>query len=209
MMASESIASKRRIVVFDLGGVLIDWNPRYLFRKIAPESPDKIETFLTEVCHSEWNEKQDGGRPFAEAIAEAIALHPEWKDWIHAYWSRWPEMLGGDFPEMVELLRLLKRQGTPCYALTNWSAETFPFGRSRYAFLAEFEGILVSGEEKLKKPDPRIFKLLCERYRFSPSEAVFIDDVLKNAEAAASLGFEAIHHTSPSITIQKIKSLGF
>lgn len=209
MMASVSVASKRRIVVFDLGGVLIDWNPRYLFRKIAPNDPEKIETFLTQICNHDWNEKQDGGRPFSEALKEVSEQHPEWRDWIQSYWNRWPEMLGGSFDDMVELFLSLKRTGTPCYALTNWSAETFPFGRARYPFLSEFDGILVSGEEKLKKPDPSIFKLLCERFRFSANEAVFIDDVLKNVEAAAALGFEAIHHISGESTIRRVRELGF
>lgn len=208
-MASESRPQQRRIVVFDLGGVLIDWNPRYLFRKLAPNNPERVEYFLEHICNLDWNEQQDGGRTFAEAIAETSARHPDWADWINAYWNRWPEMLGSDFSEMVKMFAALKKSKTPCYALTNWSAETFPMGQAKFEFLSWFDGIIVSGAENLKKPDPEIYRLLCRRFGFSPQEAVYIDDMPRNVDAAYALGFEAIHHQTPEKTIARIRSLGF
>jgi 2-haloacid dehalogenase len=179
-----------RVVVFDLGGVLVDWNPRYLYRKLLPDEA-AVERFLAEVCTHAWNEEQDGGRSWEAAVTELCLKHPEHQTLIRAYDERWEEMLGGSFPEVVEVLAAVVKQGVPRYALSNWSAEKFPVGRRRFPFLDWFNGVVVSGEVKLKKPDPRIFQLLCERFAFSPKEAVFIDDVQNNISVAAGLGFDA------------------
>jgi 2-haloacid dehalogenase len=181
-----------KTLVFDLGGVLIDWNPRYLYRKLIGDEND-IDSFLSEVCNSEWNVKQDAGRALAEATAERIALFPEKKSLIEAFYDRWEEMLGGEIDETVAILRELKSKGETLYALTNWSGETFPIAEARYDFLQWFDGILVSGVEKLVKPDPAIFQLLLNRYELQTQDCLFIDDSKTNIEAAAGIGFETHH----------------
>ena len=185
----------KKVLVFDLGGVLIDWNPRYLYRKIVDDEDD-IDTFLAEVCTSDWNLKQDAGRALAEATAERIALFPEKKSLIEAFYDRWEEMLGGEIAETVEILRELKGKGETLYALTNWSGETFPIALQRFDFLQWFEGTIVSGTEQLAKPDPTIFHLLLDRYGLQADSCLFIDDSKINIEAAGRIGFETHHFTS-------------
>ena len=185
-----------KTIVFDLGGVLIDWNPAYLYRKLIKDEKE-IETFLSEVCSPEWNILQDAGRPLADATAERIALFPEHSDLIKAFYGRWDEMLGGAIEETVDILRQLKADGQPLYALTNWSHETFPIALERYDFLHWFEGTLVSGEEKLAKPDPAIFHLLLDRYGLQAENCLFIDDSRANISAANAIGFDVHHFTTP------------
>jgi 2-haloacid dehalogenase len=180
-------------IVFDLGGVLIDWNPRHLYRQFFGEDIDGMERFLSEVCTQTWNEKQDAGRSWEEAIAEATASHPEDAALIKAYRERWEEMLGGPIADSVSVLDELRGTGKKLYALTNWSQHTFPIALARYAFLGWFDDILVSGREGLIKPDPAIFQLLASRFGIEASRSVFIDDSIKNVEAARRLGFHAIH----------------
>ena len=184
-----------KTIIFDLGGVLIDWNPRYLYRKLL-DSEEQVEDFLSRICTHEWNEQQDAGRSFAEAVALLSAQHPAQRDLIAAYFERWTEMLGGALEETVEVLADLKQRKIPLFALTNFSAETFPYARERFEFLSWFQGILVSGEEGLKKPDHKIFRLLAERYDLDLGNAAFIDDMPKNVQAAEELGLHAIHFTS-------------
>ncbi len=179
-------------VVFDLGGVLIDWNPRYLYRKLLP-SEAEVEWFLSEICTPEWNEAQDAGRPWSEAVAELSARFPARASLIAAYDERWPEMLGGEIAGSVEILRSLRDGGTRLYALTNWSAEKFELTYPRFEWLSWFEGIVVSGREGLLKPDPRIFRLLIDRYGLDPAHTVYIDDVERNVAVAAELGMIAVH----------------
>jgi len=181
----------RPVVVFDLGGVLIDWNPRYLYRRLFDDA-DAMEHFLAEVCNDDWNVQQDAGRPFAEAVEAAAALHPDLRPLIEAYWRRWDEMLAGPIPPSVALLEELAAAGDELYALTNWSAETFPIARERYRFLDLFRAIVVSGEERVAKPDPRIFEVLLARIGRPAGACLFIDDSPKNVAAAAALGFDAI-----------------
>ena len=181
--------------MFDLGGVLIDWNPRHLYRKLLPD-PASVEAFLAEVCTSEWNYRQDQGRSWADAIAELSARHPDRAELIAAYYTRWEEMLGGELEEAVAILDQLDAGGVPLYALTNWSRETFPIARARFPFLARFRGIVVSGEERVAKPDPRIYQILLERYRLDAAGCVFIDDVARNVEGARVAGMDAIEYAS-------------
>jgi 2-haloacid dehalogenase len=192
-----SPTSARQVVVFDLGGVLIDWNPRYLYRKLFADEP-AMERFLAEVCHAAWNEEQDRGRSFAAAVEEAAARHPDQRALIEAYHLRWGEMLAGPIPGSVQILEELKQAGHELHALTNWSVETFPIARERYEFLDHFESILVSGEVGLIKPDPRIFELLLARIGHAPAVCIYIDDNAANAAAAGALGFDAIHFRSPA-----------
>jgi 2-haloacid dehalogenase len=184
-------------IIFDLGGVLIDWNPRHLYRKIF-DSEERMEHFLEQITSHDWNEQQDAGRPLAEATELLVGQHPDWEDEIRAFYGRWEEMLGGPVWGTVELLESLKAPGHwKLYALTNWSAETFPIARERYEFLSWFEGILVSGEEKLKKPDRRIYELMLERYQIDPYKALFIDDSERNVKGASAVGLRTIHFRSP------------
>lgn len=193
--------------VFDLGGVLIDWDPRHLYRKLFEDAAE-MEAFLAEVCNGEWNGRQDEGRPFAEAVAELSARHPQQRDMIAAYHDRWPEMLGGAIDDTVAILAELQSLGRPLYALTNWSAETFPHARERFDFLAWFDGLVVSGEEGVKKPDPEIFEILLRRHGLDPAGTVFIDDSAGNVAAAGALGFEAVHFTSAAELRSRLRHLG-
>lgn len=182
-------------VVFDLGGVLIDWNPRHLYRGLF-DDPERMEWFLSEVCNDAWNIEQDAGRTFAEAVREASAAHPDWQPMIEAYFERWPQMVKGAYEEPVATLEELCAHGFEVHALTNWSCETFPVARERFPFLTRFGTIVVSGEERLVKPDPRIFHRLLKRIGRRPKECIYIDDSRVNVVAAEVLGFDAIHHRS-------------
>lgn len=197
----------RHIVVFDLGGVLIDWNPRYLYRKLFDDEA-AMERFLATVCTSAWNLEQDAGRPFDEAVAVLQAEHPDQGDLIAAYFARWPEMMVGALEATVAVLAELKALGVPLYALTNWSAETFPFARARFAFLDWFRAILVSGEVGLIKPDRRIFELLAQTHGFALEHAVFIDDSPVNAGGATAAGLHGIHFTDAPALRGELAALG-
>jgi len=185
-------------VVFDLGGVLIDWNPRYLYRKLFAGDEQAMEHFLAHVCNGPWNLRQDEGRSWAEAIEVLCADHPQHRPLISAYRERWDEMLNGPIEGTLEIVAELKDKGIPIYALTNWSAETFPIAKTRYDFLAWFRDILVSGREKLIKPDRRIYELLLSRNGLLAAESVFIDDALHNVEGAKAAGMAALHFQSPA-----------
>jgi 2-haloacid dehalogenase len=185
-----------KAVVFDLGGVLIDWDPRYLYRKLLADEA-AVEEFLATVCTPEWNAELDRGRPFAEGVAELVERHPVHAAAIAAYHERWPEMLGGDIPGTVELLAELRAAGVPLFALTNWSAETIGFARARFEFLGWFDGVVVSGEERLVKPDPRLFRRLLDRFGLAAEATLFVDDAPANVAAARRLGLDAVHFTGP------------
>jgi 2-haloacid dehalogenase len=197
MKSADSIDGGRSIVVFDLGGVLLQWNPRFLYRKLFPGDEQAMENFLATVCTQEWNERQDAGRPFALAVGELVATHADKAHLIEAFRARFDEMIPGAIDGTVEILLELSRAGVPLYALTNFSAETFPAQRDRFSFLSAFDGIVVSGEEGVIKPDPRIFRILLERYAIAPAHAVFVDDNPANAAAATALGMHGIHFRSP------------
>ena len=194
-------------VVFDLGGVLIDWDPRYLYRTLFDDEA-AMEDFLATVTTPEWNRAQDAGRPWAEAVEELAARHPEKRDLIEAYWHRWPETLGDAIEPTVAVLDELRSTSVRLYALSNWSGETFPKARPRYPFLEWFDGIVISGDERLAKPDPRIFDVLMARYEVNPAETVFIDDHAPNVEAATALGFAAIQFTDGPTLRADIARLG-
>ena len=201
-------APPRRIVIFDIGGVLLRWDPRHLYRKLFPGDERAMEDFLTNVCTVEWNERQDAGRTFAEAHAELLPRHRDKSHLIEAFGRRFDEMIAGPVEGTVAILADLKRAGVPRYALTNWSAETFPPARERFDFLSWFDGVVVSGVEGVIKPDPRIFNILLDRYHIPPDEAVFIDDNPGNAAAADSLGIHGIHFRSPELLRRELETLG-
>jgi 2-haloacid dehalogenase len=203
---SISAAPRRSIVVFDLGGVLIDWNPRHLYRKLFADEA-AMEAFLSTICTQEWNERQDAGRSFSEAAALLRAQHPQHAELIEAYGVRFDEMMKGPIDGSVAILKALHDRGVPLYALSNWSAETYPLAAKRFDFLRLFRGLVISGEVGLTKPDPRIFQILLERHRIEPAEAVYIDDNPRNAEAARALGMHGIHFTDSGKLRRELEDL--
>jgi 2-haloacid dehalogenase len=195
-------------LVFDLGGVLIDWNPEYLYNKIIPDEQER-KWFLSTICTPDWNEEQDAGRSLQEATEHLVKKFPEHEKAIRAYYGRWKEMLGGPIHETVEIFRELKDRGkVKLYALTNWSAETFPVALELYDFLHWFDGRLVSGEEKVRKPFPEIYKLLIERFRIDPKHALYVDDNIRNVLPARDLGFVGIHFRTPALFKEELQRLG-
>lgn len=193
-------------IVFDLGGVLLDWDPRYLYRKLFDDEAE-MEYFLTQVCSPQWNAQQDAGRPFAEAVAELSERFPQYQAMIEAYHTRWDEMLRGAIDGTVEILAELRARGYFLCALSNWSAETFPFARRRFEFLDWFEVIVLSGEEETIKPDPAIYRILLERIGRPARECVFLDDAPRNVRAARDLGFTAVPFESPARLREQLKAL--
>jgi len=197
-------------VVFDLGGVLIDWNPRYLYRKIF-KTEEEIEWFIANICTYEWNDHQDAGRSFAEATDELLKKfpQPEHEEPIRAWYGRFPETISGAIQPTVDVLAQIKKKNAHrLYALTNWSAESFPWAKDNFEFLHWFEGIVVSGEEKTRKPFPEFYNILFSRYNIDPARAVFIDDNLKNIKGANEVGLNTIHFTSAAELEKDLKKLG-
>jgi len=184
-------------VLLDLGGVLIDWDPRYLYRPLFQGDEAALQHFLAEICPPEWNRQMDAGRLFDDAIAERQRLFPEHAALIALWKTGWGQMLREPIHETVEMVDALRQRGHRLYALTNWSAETFPVARERFAFLDWFEDIVVSGEVKLAKPDPRIFELTIERCGLTPASTLFVDDMRPNVEVARALGLHALHFEHP------------
>jgi 2-haloacid dehalogenase len=197
-----------KTIIFDLGGVLIDWNPRYMYRKIFSDEA-KMEDFLTKITTPDWNEQQDAGHLIADATRELIAEHPEFDSEIRAYYERWTEMLNGAIQETVDILtNIYGGKKYRLYALTNWSGELFPYALANFDFLQYFEGIVVSGDEKMKKPDIRIYDLILDRYEIDPKTAVFIDDNERNIKAAATTGLKTIHFKSPQQLAADLAEMG-
>jgi 2-haloacid dehalogenase len=195
-------------IIFDIGGVLIDWNPRYLYRKVFA-TEEEVSWFLENICTPDWNDRQDAGRPFHEATEELVARHPEWEHAIRAWYGRWQETIGGPVQGTVQILESLKdKNHHRLYALTNWSAETFPWARENFNFLQWFEGIVVSGEEKTRKPFPEIYERLFHRYKVDPERTLFIDDSLRNIEGAKAVGLRTLQFESPLQLRGGLKDLG-
>jgi 2-haloacid dehalogenase len=180
-------------IIFDLGGVLLDWNPMYVYKDYF-ESEEKRNYFFSHVCTSDWNEEQDAGRSIVDATQLLVQQFPEWEQPIRDFYGRWTEMLKGPIYETVELFRQLKASGKyKIYALTNWQADLFHIALVRYNFLHWFDGRVVSGEEGTRKPFPDFYKILLNRYNINPPQALFIDDNLRNVKAAAELGIHSYH----------------
>jgi 2-haloacid dehalogenase len=194
-------------IIFDLGAVLIDWNPHYMYRTIFTNE-EEMKNFLATVCTPDWNEEQDAGRPIQEGTDLLVKQFPEHEENIRAFYSRWVEMLGGPFHDTVQIFKELKDSHQyKIYALTNWSAELFPHALSRYDFLNWFDGIVVSGAEKMRKPQPEFYRLLLDRYHIDPTTALFIDDNYRNILAAEKLGIRSIHFTSAEELRKKLEEL--
>lgn len=195
-------------IIFDLGGVLVDWSPDYMYKKIIPDDA-KRKWFLENVCTLDWNEQQDAGRTIEEGTTALISLFPEYKDYIVSYYSRWEEMLNGPIQGTVEIFRRLKSKNQfVFFALTNWSAETFPRAMEIFDFFHWFDGRVVSGEEKTRKPFREIYELVLTRYDLVASETLFIDDNIRNIKAGQEIGLECIHFTNPEDLSSSLTSLG-
>jgi 2-haloacid dehalogenase len=195
-------------LVFDLGGVLIDWNPEYLYSKIIPDEKER-KWFLSTVCTPDWNEQQDAGRSLREATEHLVEKYPEHEAAIRAYYDRWTEMLGGPIRKTLDIFRELKfHTSLKLYALTNWSAETFPVALEMYEFLHWFDGRLVSGEERTRKPFPEIYRLLIDRFGIEPAKAIYVDDNIRNVLPARELGFHGIHFRTPELFREELVGLG-
>ena len=198
-------------IVWDLGGVLVDWNPLFVYNEQYFNSPSDRDYFFSHICTSDWNEQQDAGYSLQQATADKLALFPEekWQQPIRDFYGRWTDMLRGPLPDTVDIFRRLKERGQfKFFALTNWSAETFPIALDRFEFLHWFDGRLVSGEEGTRKPFPEFYQLLFSRYQVNPSSAVFIDDNLRNVKAGEALGLRGIHFQSATQLHEELKQLG-
>lgn len=195
-----------KTIIWDLGGVLIDWNPQYVFDKNYFQSEEKLNYFFQNICTNEWNEEQDAGRSIVDATESLIAAFPDWEQPIRDYYGRWTEMLHGPIYKTVEIFRQLKDSGNyKQYALTNWQASLFEIALVRYDFLHWFDGRVVSGEEKTRKPFPEFYTRLLDRYRVNPGEALFIDDNIRNVKAAEALGISSIHFKNPQQLYEELK----
>lgn len=185
-------------IIFDLGNVLVYWSPMYVYKDYF-DSEEKRNHFFENICTADWNEQQDEGRSIVEATEELVKKHPDWEQPIRDFYGRWTEMLKGPVHETVEILRQLKESGKyKIYALTNWQAGLFDIALVRYNFLHWFDGRVVSGEEKTRKPFPEFYKILLDRYHVNPSEALFIDDSLRNVKGAEAVGIKGIHFQNPA-----------
>jgi 2-haloacid dehalogenase len=206
-MPAPEANGRPRAVVFDLGGVLLDWNPRHLYRKLFDDETE-MERFLSEVCTMEWHHAHDLGVPPEETSPPLAAAHPEHAEMIWAWTQRTEEMLSGPIDGTVEILEELTAAGVPCYALTNMESWTYPSRRERYAFLTWFDGTVVSGLEGVAKPDPRVFELLLDRFGLIAAETLFIDDSAKNVEAAKAVGLRAIQFESSAALRRSLERAG-
>lgn len=194
-------------IIFDLGAVLIDWNPRYMYSKLFDDEV-AMENFLRDITTPDWNEEQDAGRPLHEGTELLVSIFPEHEEHIRAFYNRWDEMLGEAFHDVVEIFKKLKDKNRyKIYALTNWSAETFPVAFERFDFLKWFDGIVVSGAEKMRKPTPEFYHILLDRYQVKAEEALFIDDNYRNILAAEELGIQCIHFTSAGQLSEELEKL--
>ena len=194
-----------KTIIFDLGGVLIDWNPEYLYLDIFEGDRVKMNAFFEHVCTMDWNENQDAGYPLAQATEDKIALFPEYETLIKIYYGRWEEMLGEAILGSVQVLKkLIDNPQFRVVALTNWSAETFPVALKRFDFLHWFEGIVVSGTERTRKPYSEIYQITLDRFNIAASEALFIDDNLRNIKGAEALGINVIHFSTPEELIKEL-----
>ena len=196
-------------IIFDLGGVLIDWNPDYVFLEEFQGNKEKMQEFYNKVCTFDWNENQDAGYPLKKATEDRIKLFPEYENLIQMYYGRWEEMLGGAIEDSVSILKkIVKNTNYKVIALTNWSAETFPIALKRYDFLHWFEGIVVSGTEKTRKPFKKIYYLTLERYNLKAANSLFIDDNERNIFAAKEIGINTIKFNNPSQLENDLKLMG-
>jgi 2-haloacid dehalogenase len=200
--------SSFQAIIFDFGGVLVNWDPHKLFNKYFANDSQAIDAFLDEINFSAWNLSQDKGYPFAQAVKDLSAQFPQYAHLIRAYDKEWEESITGIVPDTVEILYKLKAASYRLYGLTNWSAEKFSIVRHKYKFFNLFEDIVISGEVKLIKPDPAIFRLLLQKIHYRAEQCVLIDDTTQNIEAAQKMGFTTIHFTSPIQLDLELQQMG-
>jgi 2-haloacid dehalogenase len=205
--AEQRLGDKISAVAFDLGGVLLDWNPRHLYRKLFSDLGE-MEAFLSQVCTPQWHHAHDLGSNVAESCRRLAALHPGYREMIMAWDSRNEEMIAGQFDQAVGILAELKAAGIRCYSLSNMEPHTFRIRSARFPFMTWFDGHVISGIEKVAKPDPRIFQILLRRYGLIPETTVFLDDNLPNVEAARALGINALHYTGADQMRRELRDLG-
>jgi 2-haloacid dehalogenase len=184
-------------IVFDFGNVLLEWNPRQIYKRFFPNDPDAIERFFQEVDFMGWNAHQDKGRTFREGVAAMTARFPHYAHLFQAYYDHWKESLGEAIAGSVEILKQLKHKGYPLYGLSNWSAETFPYARQKYDFFDLFDDFVISGYVGYVKPEAEIYALLLEKICRPAHECLFIDDSLPNIQQANTMGFKTIHFKTP------------
>ena len=194
-------------VIFDLGGVLIDWNPEYVFLDAFDGDREKMQWFFDTICTMQWNENQDAGYPIQQATNDLVKQFPEYKTFIEMYYGNWENMLGGEITGTVKILdALIKTKQYKVVALTNWSNETFPIAKKHFEFLQWFQGIVVSGDEKTRKPFEDIYKITLKRFSIKPEQAIFIDDNLRNIEVANKLNIHGIHFKNPEQLLKDLKT---
>ncbi len=196
---------RKQTIIFDLGGVLVDWNPEYVFLNEFKGDRKKMNWFFKNICTNEWNEQQDGGKLISEATEERIKLFPKYENLIKMYYGKWGNMLKGEINESVEILKKLKEMKFNLIALTNWSAETFPVALKRFDFLKLFSGIVVSGEIQMLKPFPEIYKYTLQKYNLNPRECIFIDDRPVNVLGGEKCGIDGIIFETPKKLINSLK----
>ncbi len=197
-----------KAIIFDYGNVLLDWNPRNVYRRYFPNDPDGMERFLQEVDFMEWNAQQDKGRPFAEGVAILSKQFPQYADLIRAYHEHWIDSIGDAFTGTVEILKQLKKAGYLLYGFSNWSAETFPYARAKYDFFDLFDDMVISGAVGYVKPEPEIYQIMLDKIGRPAQECLFIDDSLPNISQANTMGFVTIHFQSPAQLEDELKRLG-
>ncbi len=194
-------------IIFDLGGVLIDWNPEYVFLEAFHGDRQRMQWFFDTICTPDWNENQDAGYPLAQATQDLVEKFPEHEHYIRLFYGNWETMLGGAIEDTVTILdTLIKSKKYKVVALTNWSHETFPIAQKHFEFLSWFDGIVVSGEEKTRKPFKEIYDITLNRFNITPEKSVFIDDNLRNIEAATALGINSIHFKNSKTLIEELKT---
>lgn len=193
--------------LFDIGNVLVDWNPDHLFRDIF-DDPGERDFFLTEVCPQSWNIEQDRGRSWPDGIAEAKMRHPDYAEAIQAYWDRWLDTIAGPIHETVNIQQSLRSRGYPVFALSNFARETFALAEVEYPFLKDFDGRIISAHEGMVKPDPAIFRLAEERFNLPRETTLFIDDSEANIATAREFGFQIHHFSEPPALKTHLRELG-
>lgn len=194
--------SKIETIIFDLGGVLVDWKPEYVYRKVFNNDEKKVQWFLNTVCTPEWNIEQDAGRTIEEGVNIKIKEFPQYEEWIRLFYNEWHNMFSGPIQENVELFKDLKNSGNyNIYALTNWSAEKWDLALELFPFFKDFDGVVVSGREKTRKPFPEIYTLILNRFNINPKSTIFIDDNFDNVQAAKTLDIQSISYT-PSVDLK-------
>lgn len=208
MIETSRSGTRPRVVVFDVGQVLIEWDPRHLYRPLFDGYEDLMEDFLERICSPAWNLEQDRGRPWAEAVAQLTAEHPDCAELIRAYDELWEQMVPGPVAGTPEILAELKDRGVPVYAITNFSADKFRLTARRFDFLNRFDGIVISGEERLVKPDPAIYRCLLDRYGLEAEDCLFIDDSRANIEGALSVGMNGHHFLGADALREDLVELG-